>query len=339
MISSSISDSFTDFKIAMNGLKKYECLMLVLDKDTICKMLNNTNNTNNEKFIVNTSQISIKAMRYENLKLSPEEHLTVLIGKNDVENAKIACKLLHYHQHTINEILVISKHSTVNYSMNVKNIFNIEKGNEMLKKIVARELSPQLLIIDNCFKELLHMNGLLETLIVNGKHHKIHVMIVDVDILTITGLIRNNMSRLIVGNYEYKSDLQKLYDRFFSMIPDYQTFRQLFQNLTEGDEYMVHNLCNKSNDTDTNVFSHIYWFDHKKYVFDDSFPKMYNGYSQYNIKEDEESNDSDNTDDDNESLDSQERISLLKCMSMMDKKINELTEKLDKLIELQSQNQ
>jgi hypothetical protein len=110
------------------------------------------------------------------------------------------------------------------------------------KKLEGKFIDPRaLLVMDDCLasKGTWAKDPLVSELLFNGRHRQITYILTMQYPLGITPELRSNFDYVFLLAEDYISNLKRIYDHYAGMFPDFNSFRQVFRQLTEDYGAMV----------------------------------------------------------------------------------------------------
>ncbi|AYV77429.1 MAG: packaging ATPase [Dasosvirus sp.] len=110
------------------------------------------------------------------------------------------------------------------------------------KKQEGKYLDPRLMVVmDDCLasKGTWAKDPLVAELLFNGRHRYITYILTMQYPLGIAPELRSNFDYVFLLSEDYVSNLKRIYEHYAGMFPDFNSFRQVFKNLTEDFGAMV----------------------------------------------------------------------------------------------------
>jgi len=126
------------------------------------------------------------------------------------------------------------------------------------------------IVLDDCLasKGKWLKNEILKEILFNGRHHNITLIWTMQFPLGITPELRSNFDYIFLTSEDYISNLKRLYGHYAGMFPTFESFRQVFSQLTENFGMMV--IANRG--ARVNFFEKIFW--HKAQDLRDIIPRV-----------------------------------------------------------------
>jgi len=124
----------------------------------------------------------------------------------------------------------------------------------------SKNIEPlnQIIVLDDCLasKGKWSKDPLIQDLLLNAKHRKISYVLTMQYPLGISPEIRSNFDYVFLLAEDFQSNLKRIYEHYGGMFPNFNSFRQVFNQLTEDFGCMVirNRGCRK------NIFDKIAWF-------------------------------------------------------------------------------
>lgn len=110
------------------------------------------------------------------------------------------------------------------------------------KKLKGKFLDPRaIMVMDDCLasKGKWAKDPLVYELLFNGRHRRITYLLTMQFPLGITPELRSNFDYVFLLAEEYISNLKRIFEHYAGMFPDFNSFRQVFRQLTENHGAMV----------------------------------------------------------------------------------------------------
>jgi hypothetical protein len=137
------------------------------------------------------------------------------------------------------------------------------QGKTIAKKKLKREQGKDLdsrcfVIMDDCLgqKGSWVRDRPIQELLFNGRHYHIMYILTMQFPLGITPELRSNFDYIFLLADDYISNLKRMYDHYVGMFPNFDSFRQVFQQLT--DEYGAMVVVNRG--AKKSLFEKIYYY-------------------------------------------------------------------------------
>lgn len=129
---------------------------------------------------------------------------------------------------------------------------------EEKKKIGKKLDSRAFIVMDDCLAKRGSWvrDGPILELLFNGRHYHIMYILTMQVPLGITPELRSNFDYIFLLADDYISNMKKIYDHYAGMFPDFNSFRQVFTQLTEDFGSMV--IANKG--ARSNFLEKIFWY-------------------------------------------------------------------------------
>ncbi|AYV82649.1 MAG: putative VV A32-like packaging ATPase [Hyperionvirus sp.] len=195
--------SCDDFKSGVSNLKAYNFLLLGKDQ-------------------MNSDDGVVKEIQFNDCIVVPNDLIWIFnpIGSTNVVVVNNIIKKL---EGAIDEMFVVRADTT-----GVKNILE-----DVLKEINCKK--KKLLIIEYKFVDVCNnYNSLMREIVINGRHYNISVVIVEKSVIKIAPEMRVNVDRWIIGGYDDKSSLQRLYDYILGMFPVFSDVKMVMGLVNEN---------------------------------------------------------------------------------------------------------
>jgi len=169
---------------------------------------------------------------------------------------------------------------------------------EKIKKAEGKKVDPRCFVVmDDCMgqKGTWVRDAPIQELLFNGRHYKIMYILTMQFPLGITPELRSNFDYIFLLAEDYISNLKRIYDHYAGMFPSFDSFRQIFGQLTDdyGSMVIVNRGVRKS------LFEKIYHYkapnDNDKLKFG---CKQFRDYHEKNyVKEEDRTKNAFNVDD------------------------------------------
>lgn len=192
----------------------------------------------------------------------------VVVGKPGVGKSTVIKALLHAKKHIFPIGMVMSGSEDSNHAYKefipstfIYNNYNEEKIEHFIKrqKLAQQYLANPwgVLILDDCTDDPKVFNKpLQQALYKKGRHWKMMYILSLQYAMDVKPVIRTNVDGIFILREPLLKNRKSLYENYASVIPDFQTFCELMDQLTEDYHCMyVHNATSTNNWTDC-VF---YW--------------------------------------------------------------------------------
>lgn len=191
-----------------------------------------------------------------------------VIGKPGSGKSVLIKALLHSKSHIIPTGAVISGSESTNHFYEklfpypfIYNKFNMD----IIKRLELRQrhatnnlINPWFVfIMDDCMDDVkIFNNPTMIGLIKNSRHWSLLTIISTQYCLDFKPVIRNNLDGIFVFRDPNKNNREKLYKNFCSIIPSYQLFCQIMNEITEDYNCLYIDNFSKSN----NWIDCVYWY-------------------------------------------------------------------------------
>jgi len=143
----------------------------------------------------------------------------------------------------------------------------IEKQKE--KEKIGKTIDPRgFILMDDCLSTRgawMKDQPIME-LLFNGRHYKLMYMLTMQFALGITPELRCNFDYIFLLNEDFYSNLKRLYDHYAGMFPTFDSFRQVFKEVTSDFGAMV--IVNRG--ARTSFLEKIFWYK----AYDETLDKM-----------------------------------------------------------------
>lgn len=127
------------------------------------------------------------------------------------------------------------------------------------KSAIGKFIDPRAIVVmDDCLasKGTWAKDPLVSELLFNGRHRQITYILTMQYPLGITPELRSNFDYVFLLAEDYVSNLKRIYEHYAGMFPDFNSFRQVFRQLTEDFGSMVI----KNRGSRTNMFDKISFY-------------------------------------------------------------------------------
>jgi len=127
------------------------------------------------------------------------------------------------------------------------------------KRLQGKFIDPRAIIVmDDCFasRGTWAKDPLVSELLFNGRHRKLTYILTMQYPLGISPDLRSNFDYIFLLAEDYTSNLKRIYEHYAGMFPDFNSFRQVFRQLTEDYGAMVIN----NRGSRTNLFDKISFY-------------------------------------------------------------------------------
>jgi hypothetical protein len=127
------------------------------------------------------------------------------------------------------------------------------------KRLQGKFIDPRAIIVmDDCFasRGTWAKDPLVSELLFNGRHRQLTYILTMQYPLGISPDLRSNFDYIFLLAEDYTSNLKRLYEHYAGMFPDFNSFRQIFRQLTEDYGAMVIN----NRGSRTNLFDKISFY-------------------------------------------------------------------------------
>jgi hypothetical protein len=218
---------------------------------------------------------SLKIKRFD-IKSMPDNVTIAMIAKRASGKSYLTREIL-FHKRDIPTTVAISKTEKLNkfYADFIPDIYiHDEYDNKILNKIYQRQSlmnddneqkkkdgkrmkDPRaMLIMDDCMssKGSWVKEQPITELFFNGRHHNLSFILTMQFPLGIPPEMRSNFDYIFLLADDFISNRKRLYDHYAGMFPDFNTFQQVFLDLTENFGCMVINNRVHSKDITEKVF-------------------------------------------------------------------------------------
>jgi hypothetical protein len=218
---------------------------------------------------------SLKIKRFD-IKSMPDNVTIAMIAKRASGKSYLTREIL-FHKRDIPTTIAISKTEKLNkfYADFIPDIYIFDEyDNKILNKIYQRQSlmnddnnekkkegkkikDPRaMLIMDDCMssKGSWVKEQPITELFFNGRHHNLSFILTMQFPLGIPPEMRSNFDYIFLLADDFISNRKRLYDHYAGMFPDFNTFQQVFLDLTENYGCMVINNRVHSKDITEKVF-------------------------------------------------------------------------------------
>ena len=152
-----------------------------------------------------------------------------------------------------------------------------------------KEHAKSSLVLDDCLdgKGSWMKDGETMEALFNGRYYKLSTIVTMQYLLGISPELRSNFDYIFILAEDFTSNIKKIYEHYAGMFPDFDSFRQVFKELTKDYSAMV--LVNRGSQVD--ILDKVFWF--KAEIIPDKKSNDYNKSNDYkeilteNIKIDE----------------------------------------------------
>lgn len=143
-----------------------------------------------------------------------------------------------------------------------------------------------ILLMDDCLsqKSVWKKDPLISEIFFNGRHYQVMFILTMQYSLGITPELRNNFDYIFLLREDFINNQQRLYNNYAGMFPSFDSFRQVFRELTKNYGAMVisnRGVGNAEDEIDE-ITSKIYWFKAKKITDAEFGCKQFNEYHKNN---------------------------------------------------------
>lgn len=151
------------------------------------------------------------------------------------------------------------------YKYESKIIENVMKRQSLMidkeksKKAIGKKVDPRCFIVmDDCLgdKKSWAKDPPIQELLFNGRHYKIMYILTMQYPLGITPDLRSNFDYIFLLKEDFISNLKRMYDHYAGMFPNFDSFRQVFGQLTDNFGSMV--IVNRG--AGASLFEKIYYY-------------------------------------------------------------------------------
>jgi hypothetical protein len=218
---------------------------------------------------------SLKIKRFD-IKSMPDNVTIAMIAKRASGKSYLTREIL-FHKRSIPTIVAISKTEKLNkfYADFIPDLFIYDEyNNTILNRLYQRQAKisednekkvkegksmkdPRAMIImDDCMssKATWVKEQPISELFFNGRHHNLSFILTMQFPLGIPPEMRSNFDYIFLLADDFISNRKRLYDHYAGMFPDFNTFQQVFLELTENYGCMVINNMVHSKDITEKVF-------------------------------------------------------------------------------------
>ena len=225
--------------------------------------------------------LQLKKFDMKNISFKANESkgpVIVLIGRRDTGKSFLVKDLLYHHQDIpIGTVISGTEAGNGFYSAHVPKLFihdeyntgiieNIIKRQKAVIKQQKREMEAYrrsnidprtFVILDDC----LYDNGwtkdkMMRLIFMNGRHHKIMLIITMQYPLGIPPNLRTNIDYVFILREPYIANRKRIYENYCGMFPTFEGFCQVMDQCTENFECLVVDNNAKSN----KLVDQIYWY-------------------------------------------------------------------------------
>jgi Cdc6-like AAA superfamily ATPase len=218
-------------------------------------------------------KITILPIKQLNIHSLPKYAKILIIGKRGTGKSYLVrdiCKHMHPPTATI-----FSSHQNLHEFYNNKantyyNMYNdiilnnifvkqyeLIKYNEKLKDEYAEDVS-KLIVIDNMFNNShwCDQDTCLYELLYSGKSYHLSTIITTPYSLNLPPSVREQFDLIFLFYEDYNANIKRLYEHYGEMFSDYETFRDIFNELTKNHCCMVIRQHIKSQD----IIDSVFWY-------------------------------------------------------------------------------
>jgi hypothetical protein len=203
----------------------------------------------------------------------PVDAVTIFIAKRGTGKSECCEDILYHMRSKIPTVLVFSpteQHDGF-YKKIIPHSFIYDKLDlDVLERLRERQAqvkltqmtdSQVLCIFDNCFeKKSLWASNIIRSLILNGRHDNIGVMILAQYSLDLPPYLRSNVDFVFAFKDSYQRNRENLFKQYFGVVPSFKDFDPLMNYYTEDLGILVLNNKEKSNELKKCLF----WYKPKK---------------------------------------------------------------------------
>lgn len=218
---------------------------------------------------------SLRIKRFD-IKTMPDNVTIAMIAKRASGKSYLTREIL-FHKRDIPSTIAISKTEKLNrfYSDFIPDLYIYDEyDNNILNRIYGRQAKIQednnrrlkdgkkikdprlMLIMDDCMssKGSWVKEQPISELFFNGRHHQISFILTMQFPLGIPPEMRSNFDFIFLLAEDFITNRRRLYEHYAGMFPDFNTFQQVFTDLTEDYGCMVINNRIHSKDVTEKVF-------------------------------------------------------------------------------------
>ena len=95
-----------------------------------------------------------------------------------------------------------------------------------------------LVVLDNLSIETLNSNSMYKELLYNSRHHGITLLVISRDCY-FSPELRHNFDYIFVAQTDDISEQEKIYDYYFGIFPTIDSFKNVYDQITNNDDYML----------------------------------------------------------------------------------------------------
>jgi GTPase SAR1 family protein len=232
-------ESFLDFNRMMMGLPNFNFLMVDIKKQ-IDRSEGENEHTN---FPLNNFEI-------DKIDFGGNESI-LIINNSERDNCRIIRNLMYGFKDLIDEVIVMNASGR---NLHTESIDKAYGTNSNVLDYVLSEKNlhkRKLLVVENCISKLARDQQFTEVLL-NSGHYNTTLIVVERFPVSIGPEIRINFDRCIIGRYNEKPELQKLYDHYFGMLQHNSDLKQLMK-YANSDHFLM--VANRSRDGALSLFT------------------------------------------------------------------------------------
>ncbi len=143
---------------------------------------------------------------------------------------------------------IIFTHNKSNNDHGFKNIDLVSEYDSMkLKEIYEKQKSPEskpVLIVfdDSIYSNTINNDNNFKQIILNGRHNKIHTIVITQYALGFSPEIRTNFDLIFVFKDNNISNIKRLYEYYFGVLPKFKIFDTLMKTLLYYECLVVNNI-------------------------------------------------------------------------------------------------
>jgi hypothetical protein len=173
----------------------------------------------------------------------------------------------------------------------IQKIFTRQKKLKDKERRTGKKLDKRILIVmDDCLaiKSSWNKDPNIDILLMNGRHYEITFILTMQYALGISPTLRSNFDYIIALADDIQNNIERLYKNYAGIFPNLDSFKQVFQQLTEDYGAMI--IANRG--VKSNILEKVFWYkapnlDNSSFIFGGRQFKLYH---EKNFNKDWQSN-------------------------------------------------
>lgn len=183
--------------------------------------------------------------------LNWNQNLIQIIGKRSTGKTTLAKELINKFIETKNVQKTIIFTQTKNCYKESDNVIVLNDYTVHLEQIIKNQVidrTPKTLVFDDCFyANSINNNNAIREMLLNGRHYNLYVIIITQYGLGFKPELRCQFDLIFVFRDDYISNIKRLYEYYFGMIPKFKDFNDLIKELQEFECLVVNNTTKTNN--------------------------------------------------------------------------------------------